>query len=331
MLNNKIVLITGGTGSFGKEFVKIVLKKYKKIKKLIVFSRDELKQYEMKKKFDPNKHSCMRYFIGDIRDYNRLKIATKEVDFIIHAAALKQVDTAEYNPFEYVKTNVLGAQNIIECALENKVKKVIFLSTDKAVSPINLYGATKLCADKIALASNNFKGKNPSFFSVVRYGNVTSSRGSVIPFFKEKLKNNQIIPVTNKNMTRFNISLEEGVNMVLWALKNACGKEIIVPKIQSYRMSDIIKSMGIKKIKLIGLRPGEKIHEELINKDESINTLDIGKYYIVLHDRSDKRICDYYIKKFKGKFSKHKFSYNSENSEKMSITKLKKIIKDNYY
>jgi UDP-N-acetylglucosamine 4,6-dehydratase (inverting) len=329
MLNNKTVLITGGTGSFGKEFVKIALKKFKKIKKLIVFSRDELKQYEMKKIFDPIKYPNMRYFIGDIRDYNRLKIATKEVDFIVHAAALKQVDTAEYNPFEYVKTNVMGAQNLIECALENKVKKVIFLSTDKAVSPINLYGATKLCADKIALASNNYKGKIPCVFSVVRYGNVTASRGSVIPFFKEKLKNNQIVSVTNQNMTRFNISLEEGVDMVLWALKNACGKEIIVPKISSYKLSDIIKALEIKKYKLIGLRPGEKIHEELINSDESLNTLDIGKYYIVLQDKTDKKICNYYTKKFKGNFFKNKFSYNSENANKLSISELKKIIKNN--
>ena len=329
MLNNKTILITGGTGSFGNEFLKIALKKFRKIKKLIVFSRDELKQYEMKKKFDPKKYPYLRYFIGDIRDYNRLKIATKDVDYIIHAAALKQVDTAEYNPFEYVKTNVMGAQNIIECALENKIKKVIFLSTDKAVSPINLYGATKLCADKIALASNNYKGKNPCVFSVVRYGNVTASRGSVIPFFKEKIKNNQTVSVTNKNMTRFNISLEEGVNMVLWALKNAYGKEIIVPKISSYQLSDIIKALNIKKYKIIGLRPGEKIHEELINADESLNTLDIGNYYIVLQDKLDKKIFNYYLKKFKGKFFKKKFSYNSENAERLSVSQLKKIIKDN--
>ena len=281
----------------------------------------------MKKKFDP-KYTNMRYFIGDM-DYNRLKIATKEVDFIIHAAALKQVDTAEYNPFEYVKTNVMGAQNLIECALENKVKKVIFLSTDKAVSPINLYGATKLCADKIALASNNYKGTNPCVFSVVRYGNVTASRGSVIPFFKEKIKNNQTVSVTNKYMTRFNISLEEGVDMVLWALKNACGKEIIVPKISSYQLSDIIKALNIQKFKIIGLRPGEKIHEELINADESLNTLDIGKYYIVLQDKEDKKILNYYLKNFKGKFFKEKFSYNSENAKKLSVSQLKKIIKDN--
>lgn len=327
MLNNKTILITGGTGSFGKEFIKIVLKKYKRVKKLIVFSRDELKQYEMKKLFSQEKYPCMRYFIGDIRDYTRLKLATKEVDFIVHAAALKQVDTAEYNPFEYVKTNVMGAQNLVECALENKIKKVIFLSTDKAVSPINLYGATKLCADRIALASNNYKGKNPCVFSVVRYGNVTASRGSVIPFFKEKIKNKQIVPITNTNMTRFNISLYEGVEMVLWALKNAPGKEIIVPKICSYKLTDVITALGIKKFRIIGLRPGEKIHEELINKDESTNTLDIGNYYIILQDKSDKKICNYYIKKFKAKFFKKKFSYNSESAKKLSISELKTIIK----
>ena len=326
MLNNKTILLTGGTGSFGNEFVKTALKKFKKIKKLIIFSRDELKQHEMKKLFSQEKYPCMRYFIGDIRDYTRLKLATKEVDFIVHSAALKQVDTAEYNPFEYVKTNVMGAQNIIECALENNVKKVIFLSTDKAVSPINLYGATKLCADKIALASNNYKGKNPCVFSVVRYGNVTFSRGSVIPFFKEKIKNKQTIPVTDINMTRFNISLSEGVEMVIWSLKNSIGKEIVVPKIPSYKLMDIIKALGVKKYKITGIRSGEKIHEELINRAESINTLDIGKYYILLQDKSDKKTRDYYIKKFKGKSFKNNFSYNSENSKKLSISELKTII-----
>ena len=326
MINNKTILITGGTGSFGKEFVKIVLKKYKKVKKLIVFSRDELKQHEMKKSFSQERYPCMRYFIGDIRDYTRLKLATKEVDFIVHAAALKQVDTAEYNPFEYVKTNVMGAQNLTECALENKVKKVIFLSTDKAVSPVNLYGATKLCADKIALASNNYKGKIPCVFSVVRYGNVTSSRGSVIPLFKEMIQKDHAIPLTDMKMTRFNISLKEGVDMVLWAIENSIGKEIIIPKIPSYRLSDLINALGVKKFKVIGLRPGEKIHEELINRPESINTLDIGKYYILLQDRSDRKTKNYYVKKFKGKFFKNAFSYNSENARKLSITKLKTII-----
>ena len=327
MLNNKVLFLTGGTGSFGNEFVKIVLKKYKKIKKLIIFSRDELKQYEMKKIFPEEKYPCMRYFIGDIRDQQRLKLATKNVDYIIHAAALKQVDTAEYNPFEYIKTNVFGAQNITECALENNVKKVIFLSTDKAVSPINLYGATKLCADKIALASNNYKGNNKCTFSVVRYGNVTSSRGSVIPLFKEKIKNKELLTVTDKRMTRFNISLSSGVEMVLWSLKNALGNEILVPKIPSYNLLDIVRAFGVKNFKVNGIRPGEKIHEELINVEESLNTIDIGNYYVILQNRNDKKICNYYLKKFNGKFLKNQISYNSNNSVKLSIEEIQKIIK----
>lgn len=327
MLNNKIILLTGGTGSFGKEFVKIALKKFKKIKKLIIFSRDELKQYEMKKVFSEKKYPCMRYFLGDIRDLSRLKYATKEVDYIIHAAALKQVDTAEYNPFEFIKTNILGAQNISECALENNVKKVIFLSTDKAVSPINLYGATKLCSDKIALSSNNYKGNNPCMFSVVRYGNVTSSRGSVIPLFEEKIQKKESITVTDINMTRFNISLSDGVEMVLWSLKNAFGNEILVPKINSYNLSDLIKALNIKKYKTIGVRPGEKIHEELINIEESLSTIDIGKYYVVLQNRNDKKICNYYLQKFKGKFLKKQFSYNSDKAKKLSIKDIKFLIK----
>lgn len=327
MLNKKVVFLTGGTGSFGNEFVKQALKKYKNIKKLIIFSRDELKQYEMAKLFSPKKYPCLRYFLGDIRDLQRLKLATKGVDYIVHAAALKQVDTAEYNPFEYVKTNVIGGQNITECALENKVKKVIFLSTDKAVSPINLYGATKLCSDKIALASNNYKGDNLCTFSIVRYGNVTASRGSVIPFFKEKILKKESIPITDKKMTRFNISLSEGVEMVFWAIKNATGQEIIIPKIQSYNLMDVVKAMEIKKYKFIGIRPGEKIHEELINNAESKNTIDIGRYYIVLQNVNDKKKLRYYEKKYKVKKFKEEFSFNSDNAKKLTIKELKEIIK----
>ena len=326
MLNHKVILLTGGTGSFGKEFVKIALKKFPKIKKLIIFSRDELKQYEMKKIYDEKKYPCMRYFIGDVRDLPRLQFATKEVDYIIHAAALKQVDTAEYNPFEYVKTNILGAQNIVHCALENNIKKVVALSTDKAVSPINLYGATKLCSDKIVLSANNFKGNNKCIFSVVRYGNVTASRGSVIPLFLEKLKKKETINITDKNMTRFNISLNDGVEMVMWSLKNSFGNEIMIPKIKSYKLLDLVKAMGINKYKFTGIRPGEKIHEELINLEESLNTLDIGKYFIVLQNRRDVKILNYYKKKFKGKFLRDRFSYNSESAKKLNISELKKLI-----
>ncbi len=326
MLDNKSILITGGTGSFGKEFIRIALKKYKKIRKLIVYSRDELKQYEMKKIFSEEKYPCMRYFIGDIRDLNRLKLATQDVDFLIHAAALKQVDTAEYNPFEYVKTNVLGTQNITEVSLENNLKKVISLSTDKSVSPINLYGATKLCSDKIILSSNNFKGKKDCIFSVVRYGNVTASRGSVIPLFKEKILNKEEIKITDTRMTRFNISLSAGVEMVLWSLKNAFGNEILVPKLKSYKLLDIIKALKIKKYKIIGTRPGEKIHEELINKDESVNTLDIGKYYVVLQNKRDNKIIKYYKKNFKAFFIGENISYNSKDTNYLSIKELQNLL-----
>ena len=327
MLNKKSILITGGTGSFGQKFISEALKKYKKIKRLIIFSRDELKQSEMEKKFPKKKYKFLRFFIGDVRDYQRLYLATKNVDIIIHAAALKQVPATEYNPFECIKTNVLGAQNIINAAIENKVSKVVALSTDKAVSPINLYGASKLCADKLFTSAQNYIGPNKTIFSVARYGNVMNSRGSVIPLFLNQKKNN-LFTVTDKNMTRFNITLKDATELVFWTLKNSLGGEILVPKIPSYRILDLAKAISADcKIKLIGIRNGKKIHEELITSSESVNTLDLGKYYVILPTISRISI-DNYKKRQSGKRLPKNFSYNSgTNSNFLSITELKKLLK----
>jgi UDP-N-acetylglucosamine 4,6-dehydratase/5-epimerase len=328
MLNNKIILITGATGSFGQNFVGTVIKRYKNIKKLIVFSRDELKQFEMEKKFPQRKYPFIRFFLGDIRDQERLDLATEGVDYLIHAAALKQVPAAEYNPFEFVKTNVIGAQNIVQSCLKNNVKKVIALSTDKAVSPINLYGATKLCSDKIFLAANNFKGKRSITFSVVRYGNVAGSRGSVMPYFLNATKKNKSFNLTNKDMTRFNISLDESIEMVLWSLKNTIGGEIVIPKIPSFKILDLIKATNNKKnYKIIGIRPGEKIDEELLSKADSANSIDIGKYYLILQNINDNEKLSYYKKKFNCKKVKANFSYNSkDNKNFLSVNQLKEIL-----
>ncbi len=327
MLNNKSILITGGTGSFGKSFIKIIINKFKKINKLIIFSRDELKQYEMEELYPKSKFPFMRFFLGDVRDQERLMSAVEGVDYLIHAAALKQVPAAEYNPFEFVKTNVIGAQNIVQACLKSNVKKVISLSTDKAVSPVNLYGATKLCSDKIFLSANNFKGKKKITFSVVRYGNVAGSRGSVMPYLVNSKKNNKIVNLTDKKMTRFNISLEDGVEMVLWSLKNTVGGEIVIPKIPSYRIMDLLKATGNEKnYKIVGIRLGEKINEELLGTADAINTIDIGKYYITLPTIKDKKILGYY-NKFNYKKLKSDFSYNSGNNKKfLSVSELKKII-----
>jgi UDP-N-acetylglucosamine 4,6-dehydratase (inverting) len=324
-LNNKIILVTGGTGSFGNAFVRYVINKYPKIKKIIIFSRDELKQFEMKKNFIKNKYfEKIRFFLGDVRDLERLKIATKEVDIIVHAAALKQVDTAEYNPIEYIKTNIYGAQNIIEASFANNIKKVISLSTDKACSPINLYGATKLCSDKLFIAANNFIGEKK--FSVVRYGNVAGSRGSVIPFFIDQSKTGTIT-VTDKRMTRFNITLKQSVEFVIWAIENSVGGEILVPKITSYKILDLVKAITSNcKIIFTGIRPGEKIHEEMISSNDSRSTLDLGKCFIILPSR-DSELVKYY-KKFKAKFVKENFNYSSENNEFLSINEIKNILRN---
>ena len=282
MLNDRSILITGGTGSFGKAFVKTVLARYPKIKRLVVFSRDELKQYEMAQAFDATTYSGIRFFIGDVRDYNRLKRALEGIDTVVHAAALKQVPAAEYNPFEFIKTNILGAQNLIDACLDTGVRRVIALSTDKAAAPINLYGATKLCSDKLFTAANNIRGGRDIRFAVVRYGNVLGSRGSVVPFFLDR-RQTGVLPITDPEMTRFNICLQEGVDMVLWAWQNAHGGEIFVPKIPSYRVTDLAQAIGPEcEHPIVGIRPGEKLHEEMITASDSFNTVDLGPYYAIL-------------------------------------------------
>jgi UDP-N-acetylglucosamine 4,6-dehydratase/5-epimerase len=271
MLNDTSILITGGTGSFGKAFVRTVLQNFPNIRRLVIYSRDELKQFEMSQEFLEAKHPGLRYFIGDIRDESRLRRALEGIDVVVHAAALKQVPAAEYNPFECIKTNVLGAQNLIEACLDADVKRVVALSTDKAAAPINLYGATKLCSDKLFVAANNIRGKRDIRFSVVRYGNVMGSRGSVIPFFLDR-RESGVLPITDPNMTRFNISLQEGVDMVLWSIEHAWGGEVLVPKIPSYRITDVATAVAPEcKQEIVGIRPGEKIHEEMITASDSFN------------------------------------------------------------
>ena len=293
-LDRASILITGGTGSFGKAFVKTVVALYPDLKRLVIFSRDELKQFEMAQQFPPAKYPAIRYFIGDMRDEKRLRRALEGIDVVVHAAALKQVPAAEYNPFECIKTNVLGAQNLIEACLDSDVRRVVALSTDKAAAPINLYGATKLCSDKLFVAANNIRGARDLRFSVVRYGNVMGSRGSVIPFFLEKRKEG-VLPITDPAMTRFNISLQEGVDMVLWSLQHAWGGEILVPKIPSYRIMDVAQAVGPDcEHPVVGVRAGEKIHEEMITASDSFNTVDMGRYYAILPGAaSDYSVADY--------------------------------------
>jgi UDP-N-acetylglucosamine 4,6-dehydratase len=292
-LDNASILVTGGTGSFGRAFVKTVLERYPSVKRVVVFSRDELKQFEMAQQFPTGKYPAMRYFIGDVRDDRRLRRAMEGIDVVVHAAALKQVPTAEYNPFECIKTNVLGAQNIIEACLDSGVRRVVALSTDKAAAPINLYGATKLCSDKLFVAANNIKGGRDIRFSVVRYGNVMGSRGSVIPFFLERRKTG-VLPITHPEMTRFNITLQEGVEMVLWSMLHAWGGEILVPKIPSYRITDLAEAIAPEcEHPVIGVRPGEKLHEEMITSSDSYNTVDLGRYYAILPTGADYEVAEY--------------------------------------
>ena len=326
MLNKKSILITGGTGSFGRAWVRHILKKYKKIRRLVIFSRDELKQFEMEKEFSVKKYPCMRYFIGDVRDSERLTVALRDIDYVIHAAALKQVPTAEYNPIETIKTNIIGAQNLIEASLKNKVQKLIALSTDKASSPINLYGATKLCSDKLFIAANNIKGKKKISFSIVRYGNVMGSRGSVIPVFLNSKKTGTLL-ITDNRMTRFNLTLSQSVEMVEWALKNSIGGEIFVPKIPSYKILELAKAICPNcKIKIIGIRSGEKLHEELVSIGESQNTLETKNYFIILPTQEDS-FLNSFKKKFKAKKVKKEFSYRSNNNRFLSVAELKNLIK----
>ena len=326
MLNNKVVLITGGTGSFGTAFVKFIFQKYKKIKKLIIFSRDEFKQYEMKKTFAEPKYKCMRYFLGDVRDLDRLNLAFKEVDIVIHAAALKQVDTAEYNPFEFINTNIIGAQNVIGAALQNEVEKVIALSTDKASSPVNLYGATKLCSDKLFISANNITGKKNIKFSVLRYGNVMFSRGSILPLLLDKIKKNENFEITDERMTRFNIELDQAINLSIDCIKRMYGGELFVPKLKTYKVMDLVKALNVKnKLKIIGIRPGEKIHEEMISSADSFNTFELKSMFVIVGP-SDKKLNQKY-KKFPK--MKSNYSYNSfDNPDYLNKTQLKKIVKN---
>ncbi len=329
MLEGKSILITGGTGSFGKKFVEVILNKYPKVKKLIVYSRDELKQFEMSQTFPDTKFDAIRYFIGDVRDAERLKRACEGVDIIIHTAALKQVPAAEYNPMECIKTNIIGAENVINAAMDCGVTNVVALSTDKAAAPINLYGATKLCSDKLFVAANNFRGARKLKFSVVRYGNVMGSRGSVIPFFMEKRKTG-VIPITDENMTRFNISLTEGVDLVLFALEKALGGEIFVPKIPSYRITELAEAIAPNcRKEIVGIRPGEKIHEEMITHSDSFYTADVGRYYVIL-PQSQNWSHDEYLIKRQAKKVQYGFSYESgSNTEWLSKEQLRELIRIN--
>ncbi len=328
MFKNKSILVTGATGSFGQAFIAHVIKNYPNFKRLVIFSRDELKQFEMSKLYI-FKHPNVRMFLGDIRDKNRLDRALEDIDIVVHAAALKQVPAAEYNPFEFIKTNVIGTQNLVESCLDKGVSKVIALSTDKASSPINLYGATKLCADKLILSANNIKGRKKISFSVVRYGNVTGSRGSVVPFFLKAFKDKKKLPLTHHEMTRFNISLKESINLVLKAIKFGTGGEIFVPKLKSFYIRDLITAITKKKNfhKIVGIRPGEKIHEELINTAEIKDTLSKNDHYVVLSNFSEKQMNAYCRKNKYKKVSKG-FSYNSgTNTNFLSLKELSQIVK----
>jgi len=316
MLNNKSILITGGTGSFGKKFIETILKRYPKVSRIVVFSRDELKQFELKQKYPFSQFPQLRFFIGDVRDAERIRRACEGIDVIIHAAALKQVDTAEYNPEECIKTNVNGAQNLINAALACGVKDVVALSTDKACAPINLYGATKLMSDKLFVAANNIKGKRDIRFSVVRYGNVMGSRGSVIPFFIHKKRSGATeLPITDMRMTRFNISLQEGVDLVMFALAHHLGGEIFIPKIPSYHITDVAKAIapGLE-LKEIGIRPGEKLHEEMITCTDALNTIDLGNYYAILPSVSYYYTSKDYIMHHQAKMVPDNFHYSSDQN-----------------
>jgi UDP-N-acetylglucosamine 4,6-dehydratase len=327
MLNDHSILITGGTGSFGKEFLKTIIERYPRIKRVVIYSRDELKQFELAQQYPTHKYPFMRYFIGDVRDAERLKSACEGIDVIVHAAALKHVPIAEYNPFECIKTNVLGAENVINAALSTNVKNVVALSTDKAAAPINLYGATKLCSDKLFIAANNVKGKRDLKFSVVRYGNVLGSRGSVVPFFLSK-KGEGVLPITHLGMTRFNITLSEGVDMVLYAIANAKGGELYVPKIPSYKITTVAEAVapGVK-TEVVGIRPGEKLHEEMITETDSLNTYDCGRYYVIVPSHPSWDINEW-VKTFNAKKVEEGFRYNSgSNTEWLDVSQLRKLVK----
>lgn len=327
-LNGKSILITGGTGSFGKEFTKYVLTKWPAIKRLVIYSRDEQKQFQMAFEYPESRYPNIRFFIGDVRDFERLKRAFKGIDYVIHAAAMKHVPIAEYNPDECVKTNIGGAENVIRAALETDIQKVVALSTDKACAPVNLYGATKLTSDKLFIAANNIKGSKDIRFSVVRYGNVMGSNGSVIPFFMKK-RETGVLPITDAQMTRFNISLTEGVEMVLHALEHAWGGELFVPKIPSYRITEVAEAIGPEcRQEIVGIRPGEKVHEEMISSSDSFNTYDLGKYYVILPQNHEWKLEEF-VEHFGAAKVPVGFNYNSgTNAEWLSVDAIRDLIKD---
>ena len=326
-MTNKSILITGGTGSLGKALTKKILEN-DPLTRIVIYSRDEQKQFVMAQEFPIEKYPKLRFFIGDVRDYDRLKRALKGVEYVIHAAAMKHVHIAEYNPDECIKTNVGGAENVVQACLETNVKRVVALSTDKACAPINLYGATKLTSDKLFIAANNFSGGHDIKFSVVRYGNVMGSNGSVIPFFNKK-KDTGVLPITNPNMTRFNITLSEGVDIVLHALENAWGGELFVPKIPSYKITDVADAIGPNcKKEIVGIRPGEKIHEEMITSSDSYNSYDIGKYYVILPTVPKFSLNDY-IKEHKATKVTEGFSYTSDkNDDWIKTEEIRNLIKE---
>lgn len=326
MLNNRSILITGGTGSLGKALVKTILKRWPNVERLVIFSRDEQKQFQMAQEYPSDKFPSLRFFIGDVRDLDRLKRAFNSIDYVIHAAAMKHVHIAEYNPDECVKTNIGGADNVIRAALGSSVSKVVALSTDKACAPINLYGATKLTSDKLFVAANNIRGAQDIRFSVVRYGNVMGSNGSVIPFFLKR-RSTGVLPITDPSMTRFNITLDDGVKMVLYALEHAWGGELFVPKIPSYRISDLAQAIGPAcEHRVIGVRPGEKIHEEMITCSDSFTTYDIGKYYVILPQVTDWSLDEFITVQNAVKVSTG-FNYSSgANSEFLTVEQLRALI-----
>jgi len=323
------ILITGGTGSFGKAFIAEVLARYPEIERLVIFSRDELKQWEIQQLYPENRFPQLRFFLGDVRDRDRLRRALEGVDTVVHAAALKQVPAAEYNPIEFINTNVLGAENLVQASMDAGVRQVVALSTDKAAAPINLYGATKLCSDKLFIAANNIRGHRDLRFSVVRYGNVMGSRGSVIPFFLDKAKSG-VLPITDLAMTRFNISLREGVAMVLWAISNTFGGELLVPKIPSYRIVDVAEAIGPSCEKpIVGIRPGEKIHEEMITASDSFCTVDLGSYYAIL-PVDGVTLAAHRAKGYEAPLVPQGFSYSSgTNPDFLSVEQLRELIRLN--
>ena len=331
-LNGKSILITGGTGSFGKMFTKLIFERYPNVKRLVILSRDEQKHFQMAQEFTESEYPQIRYFIGDVRDEKRLETAFEDIDIVIHAAAMKHVHLAEYNPMECVKTNINGAENVINAALKTGVNSVIALSTDKAAAPINLYGATKLASDKLFIAANNIKGKRDIRFSVVRYGNVMGSNGSVMPFFlNKKNKGESFLPITDDKMTRFNISLQDGCEMVFYAIEKAWGGEVFVPKIPSYKIPDVATAIAPElEQRIVGIRPGEKLHEEMITSSDSYNTVDLGKYYAILPQKSpySKYSKENYKLEFNAVNVPEGFSYDSgNNTEWESIESLRELVK----